>query len=294
MNPQEIKTRLERALHTTITPAEWIHLWIHFEELELVHDYSRGSLSWQDFRDLADRELSRIRTFFENKRREEAGELEETPRDNGADRQPEPAPVVLDEPTSARSLALGALNRLRSGGSAPPRATIASTVLPCGGVDGTVPQWVWVMAAELWVPAEEIAKAFRAAQRTRMVEIDKRRTHQPRTQARAFHVARFVWEMEAAFGERPSWPELCKSWNDRRKSWEDDRRNDDPMARRFENWRDFRTYFLRGEKATRPRYKATDEEITEQVREASKRSGPVAFDSWIRDVLAATVQPDAR
>jgi hypothetical protein len=95
-------------------------------------------------------------------------------------------------------------------------------------------------------------------------------------------VARFVWEVEASYGERPSWPEMCKLWND------------SPMTRPFEDWRDFRTYFLRGEKATLPRYKATDEQITEQVREASKRGEAVAFDSWASHVLAATVQQGTR
>jgi len=149
------------------------------------------------------------------------------------------------------------------------------TLLPRGGVDGTVPQWVWVMAAELWMPAEEVAKSFRAMQRTLMVDSD-----QPRTQARALAVARFVWEVEAAYGERPSWPEMCKRWND------------SPMTRPFERWRDFRANFVRGAKATLPRYKATDAEITAQVREATTRGKAVAFDAWVSQVLAATVQQD--
>jgi hypothetical protein len=96
-------------------------------------------------------------------------------------------PVDLDDRTSARSSALGALNHLRSGGSAPPRATIHGTLLPRGGVDGTIPQWVYVIAVELWTPPTEVAKSFRAMQQALMVDSD-----QPRTQARAFNVARFV------------------------------------------------------------------------------------------------------
>src|SRR5215207_150963 len=150
--------------------------------------------NWREFRENAHRELHFLRQYREDYLREQAGELVETPRDNSVDHHPENVQVVLDERTSARSLALGALNRLCSGGSALPRAAMASTMLPRGGVDGTVPQLVWVMAAELWIPAEEIAKAFRAAQRTFMVD-----SAQPRTQARALHVARFVWEVEAAY-----------------------------------------------------------------------------------------------
>jgi hypothetical protein len=139
-----------------------------------------------------------------------------------------------------------------------------------------------LIAAELWTPATEVARSFRAMQRTLMVD-----SGQPRTQARAISVARFVWEVEAAYGERPSWPELCKIWNDRSERW-----NDAPMAKRFDHWRDFRKYFLRGEEATLPRYKGTDEQITQQVREASNRGGSVAFDLWVSQVLAATVQQD--
>jgi hypothetical protein len=279
MNRQEIKTKLERALHTTITAAEWAFL----EGRGLIHEYEITG-DWSEFRDGVKDHLKAIRRFHADYLREHAGDLEEAPRENGVDHQPEIPPADLDDRTFDRYLALGALNHLRSGGSAPPRATILGTLLPRGGVDGTIPQWVYVIAAELWVPAEEVARRFRTMQRTLMVDPDP-----PRTQARAYNVARFVWEVEVAYGERPSWPELCKLWNDYCKRW-----NDAPVARRFDDWRDFRTYFLRGEKATLPRYKATHEQITEQVREASNRGEAVAFESWASHVLAATVQADTR
>ena len=82
-------------------------------------------------------------------------------------------PADIDDRTFARSSALAALNNLRSGGFAPPRATIHSTLLPRGGVDGTVPQWVYVTAAELWVPTEELANAYRRMQRNLMSEPDR-------------------------------------------------------------------------------------------------------------------------
>jgi hypothetical protein len=243
----------------------------------LLHEYEIGMSDWLEFRDGVKYNLKAIRRFRDNDRREQAGQLGLELRDNGADHQPPPVPVDLGDRTFARSSAVGALNHLRSGGSAPPRATIHGTLLPRGGVDGTIPQWVYVIAAELWVPAEEVAESFRAMQRTLMAD-----PNQPRTQARAFNVARFVWEVEAAYGKRPSWPELCKIWNDF------------PMTSPFEDWRDFRTYFKRAERAALPRYKATPEEITEQVRVASNRGKAVAFDLWVSQVLAATVLPDAR
>lgn len=269
MDSRQIKTKLERALHGPVTPAEWEYL------EEQVDEYSRGLLNWKDFRDVAAGELSRVRAFYQNKLREQAGDLEEEPREDSADDEPSRVPVDLGDRTMARSSALGALNSLRSGGSAPPRGAMSGTLLPRGGVDGTVPQFVWVMAAELWVPAEDVAKTFRAMQRYLMAKPDR-----PRTQARAFQVARFVWEVEAARGKRPSWPDLCRLWNDQ------------PTTEPFDHWRDFRTYFKRGAEATRPRYKATDEEITDQVREATARGEAVAFDEWVRGVRAATVQQD--
>jgi hypothetical protein len=277
VNSQAIKAKLERALHTRITTAEWAFL----ENRGLVHDYEVNG-DWPEFRDGVKDNLGAIREFRENDLREQAGDLQEAPREDGVDHQPENPPIYLDDRTSARSSALGALNHLRSGGSAPPRSTIHGTLLPRGGLDGTVPQLVCIIAAEAWLPTESVARAFRTMQRTLMVD-----PGQPRTQARAFNVARFVWEVEAAYGERPSWPELCRLWNDSCKRW-----NDAPVAGTFERWRDFRANFVRGEKATLPRYKATDKQIAEQVREASNRGGSVAFDLWVSQVLAATVQQD--
>jgi hypothetical protein len=270
MNPQEIKTILERVLHTTITTAEWAFL----KDRGLVDEYEITG-DWSEFRDGVKDNLEAIRRFRADDLREQAGDLEEALREDGVDCQPEKPPIDLDDRTSARSSALGALNHLRSGGSAPPRATIHGTLLPRGGVDGTIPGWVGIIAVELWTPPTVVAKSFRAMQQALMVDSD-----QPRTQARAFNVARFVWEMEAAYGRRPSWPEMCKLWND------------SPMTRPFERWRDFRANFVRGAKATLPRYKVTDEEITEQVREATTRGRAVAVDAWVSQVLAATVQQD--
>lgn len=202
MNPQEIKTRLERALHTMITSAEWRFL----EGRGLLHEHEIGVSDWPEFRAGVEDNLGAIRRYHADDLREQAGDLEEAPGENGADYQAENVPVDPDDRAFARFLALGALNQLRSGGSAPPRSTMSGTLLPRGGVDGTVPQWVYVIAAELWMPAEEVARDFRTKQRTLMAEIG-----QPKTQARAFNVARFVWEIEAVHGGRLSWPEMCNT-----------------------------------------------------------------------------------
>ena len=291
MNPQELRTRLESELHGKITSAEWAFL----GDVGLLSEYESGLSDWPEFRRGVEDNLTKIRRYRENDRREQVGLLLEEPDEesdeHGADHQQEPVPVDIEDSTLARYYALDALNNLRSGGSAPARATMTGTLLPRGGEDGTVSQWVYVIAAELWMPAEEVARSFRAMQRTLMVE-----PAQPKTRARAFNVARFVWEQEMAYGKRPTWPEMCKRWNNACKRWNDARPDDVPRARPFEDWRDFHKNFVRGEKATVPRYKATDEEITKQVKEASNRGGTVAFDLWVHQVLAATVQqdPDAR
>jgi hypothetical protein len=274
MNPKEIRTRLERELHTTIKAAEWAYL----EDVGLVHELEVGMSAWPEFRSGAEDNLRRARTLLDNYLREQAGEDEVESRETGKHRQQNNVPEVLDVPgvlderTAARLSALTALNNLRSDSYAPSRSMVLSAVLPRGGVDGTVPQWLCVIAAELWMPAEAIAGAFRRAQQNHMIEPD-----QPRTQARAFRVARFVWAMEAAHSKRPSWPEMCKRWNDA------------ATTRPFKHWRDFKKYYVRGEKATLPQYKESDEQITAQVREATARGECVLFDSWASLILAGTV-----
>jgi hypothetical protein len=128
-------------------------------------------------------------------------------------------------------------------------------------VDGTLPQWEIFLGVEAWVPAEEFKEAYRAHQQALLTE-----QASPKTQERAFEVARFVWEEEREHGERPPWPVLWERWN----NW--------PLTERFKSWRDFRTYFIRGKKAVPPRYYASDEQITEAVR---SRAFEHSFNRWV-------------
>jgi hypothetical protein len=268
MDTLESKARLERALHSRITSAEWTYL----EDIGLVSDYENGGCDWPEFRCGAQDNLGNIRTFRVNDRREQAGEMKAAYDESSLDNQLENPPVDPEDRTFARGLALSALDRLHCGGSAPPRARMHSTLLPRGGVDGTLPQWVYITAVELWMPAEEVMKDYRQMQQTMMAQPDP-----PRTQARALNVARFVWEQELHYGQRPSWPVMCERWNKY------------PLTRPFKSWRDFRTNFFRGARATPPRYVATEEQLTEQVKShARERAG--LFYYWADKVLAATVQ----
>ena len=261
----DIKCKLERTLHYGITWSEWRHL----ERKELVDMYLRSSLDWREFRDLARDELNCLRTFREDEARERAGYIEEDYSGFGTDDHEE-RPVDPEDRTFARAWALSTLNRLRSGDSAPSRASMHGTLLPRGGVDGTVPQWLYITAVELWMPAEEVMEAYRRMQRAMMVKPDP-----PKTQARAFNVARFVWEQEILEGTRPPWPVLCERWNRF------------PLTRPFKDWRTFQSYFRRGAKAVRPQYAASDEQMTERVREGNHLG---VFETWAAQVLAATVQ----
>lgn len=268
MNELETRERLERTLHRHITQAEWRHLkraWLGEGILSsdsLTHDAAEN---WQEFRDFAAEHLRWLRSYEEDKIREQNGELEpEMSRSPVPDQLPDGSRGLSDDRAFARSEALTSLNQLRTGGRSSGRPTIHGTLLPRGGADGTLGQWVYIVAVELWVPAEEVMNSYRRMQRS-MLAAPKL----PKTSTRAFEVAAFVWQNELVHGTRPPWPVLCESWN----NW--------PLTVPFKSWQSFRRSFERGAKATPPRYVATNEQITELVR---SRSHQGVFDVWASKV----------
>jgi hypothetical protein len=267
MSKAEIRARLQKATHRPISWAEWESL----KRSEWFAEYLRGDLGWQDFRGLAEERLNVLRSFYEDTLRGEADTYEtETELEAGllsdpATGQPD-AVSSLSKRTFARASALSALNLLRAKERLTPRALISSTIKPRGGVDGTLPQWVIFLAVEAWVPADEVKDAYRAIQQNLLAEKSP-----PKTRERAFDVARFVWEQDRLNGKRLPWPELWEHWNSMRSVI-------GRPAERFPSWRTFHTYFSRGEKATRPRYFASEEQLTKQVRTRAKEG---AFDSWV-------------
>src|SRR5215207_6695910 len=199
MSEFEIRVALEKALRTRLSEAEWRHL----KRADLVGMYERGSyepydseVNRQEFVTDADHHVRWLRSYEDDKAREEAGELEaeydieSEPDLDLAAGQPD-ASSSLSKRTVARAFALSALNRLRTGRRNMPRAIIHGTHKPRGGVDGTLPQWVIFLGVEAWVPAEEVKKAYRAHQQALLDD-----KTQPKTQERAFEVARFVWEIK--------------------------------------------------------------------------------------------------
>jgi hypothetical protein len=255
----EIKAGLERALHTRIGLAEWREL----QRQEVVAMLEEASLdtaeeNWREFVSTARDRLQSLRKFKEEDALEQRGELKPVSELGAKAEETASLPYVpahLSDRTSARGEALSALTRLHMGDDAVQevmesgRARISSTIFPRGGVDGTLPQWVIVMGVEAWVPADDVKETYSRLRQTFLAE-----QTQPKTQARTFQVAAFVWDQEQAHGKRPPWPVLCERWN----NW--------PLTEPFEDWRAFRMCFLRGEQATPPRYVASNEQLTELVR----------------------------
>jgi hypothetical protein len=266
MNELQIKEKLESALHTEIGLAEWQDL----KDAELLDEYQRDKLSWSDLREVVDETLCRLRRFLSNVNRERTGELKRTGElESGAEETPELPdipPTTLDDRTFARGQALSSLNQLRTGGTSSGRPSIYGTLFPRGGADGTLGQWVSVVAAELWVPAEEVMRGYRSMQRTMLAD-----PKPPKTSTRAFEVAAFVWQNELEHGKRPPMPVLCERWN----NW--------PLTVPFKDWRSFHRSFKRGANATPPRYKMTNQRIADEVR---SHSGQGPFDDWASKVRA--------
>jgi hypothetical protein len=257
MDQYDIKAKLERKLRTSITSAEWIDL----REQGYVRDFQAGEIDWDEFAGYVDEVVKRLRKHVERTHREQAGELEE---EQGAERESAAVDSSVRRPNlsgrnSARRSARSSLNRLRTRGRTSGKSPVHGALMPRGGLDGTLAQFVCLLAVELWVPADEVANHYRSIQTAMSHEWPP-----PKTSERAFEVARFVWDIELADGERAPWPVLCARWNRR------------PLAEPFENWRHFRMAYVRGAKATRPRYKASNAQITDQMRTV----GQEILDIW--------------
>jgi hypothetical protein len=239
MSEQELRARLQRALHTRISAAEWLDI----KDQGHVCDYDDEKTSWRDLCEIVDEVLRRLRRYVENTQREQRGEL--LLETKSPERLPEPTTVTdirapLSERTAARVGALNALDQLRLGPKAwgPVVREISSRVRPEGGFDQTLSQWVIELKIEAWVPAEDVRSIYQHVQRDLLAEEARTKT-QPRT----FRVAQFVWEEELRCGERPSWPVLLERWKER-----------NPDDEGFKDRRAFRTCFKRGAEAAPPRY----------------------------------------
>jgi hypothetical protein len=251
MSEQELRARLQRALHTRISAAEWLDI----KDQGHVRDYDDEDLSWRDLCEIVDEVLRRLRRHVENTQREQRGEL--LLETKSPERLPEPTgvtavPAPLTDRTAARAAALDALDQLHLGPTAwgRIRREISSKIRPQGGLDEALPQWLIELKFEAWVPAEDVRSIYQHVQRDLLAE-----EACPKTQPRTFRVAQFVWEEELRSGKRPSWPDLLERWKER-----------NPDDKGFTDWRAFRTCFKRGEEATPPRYKDSNAHIASEAR----------------------------
>jgi hypothetical protein len=231
----------------------------------LVREFESESLgddpevNWQEFVKSASEHLHWLRLYREDTTREQSGDVQEEDEVEGTV-QDEPThgqlnvSGALSERTWARALALTALNQLHARGRDvvdPLGPTVMSSrVKPSWQGEGTLPQWTIELNIEAWIPAEDVKNIYRHVQQQYLA------APPPKTQERAFTVARFVWSEEKRMGERPPWPVLLKRW-----------KQTNPHDRGFKNWRDFRKYFERGAASTRPRYAHSNEYIISGVRE---------------------------
>jgi hypothetical protein len=76
-----------------------------------------------------------------------------------------------------------------------------------------------------------------------------------KTQPRTYNVARFVWKEGLRCDKRPSWPVLLERWIERN------------PHEQFKSRHAFRTCFTRGEVATPPQYKQSNDYTANKARE---------------------------
>ena len=155
MTEAELKAKLEKSVGP-VSVAEWLDL----RDADVQLEYEENP--WAEFVGWVKERLDASRLHDERVRLEQKGELEIDIDADGEVAAPAPTdPPTLSDRTSARSSALSALDRLRAGDIRTRRARIHSTIFPRGGIDGTIPQWVIVMAVEAWIPAEEVKESYR-------------------------------------------------------------------------------------------------------------------------------------
>jgi hypothetical protein len=88
-----------------------------------------------------------------------------------------------------------------------------------------------------WVPAKEVTRAYRTAQKQLLEETPRE------SGVRILEVVQFWWEQFRTRGPMPSWRAWFELWN---QTYPD---------KRFNKWRNFRVYFYRGTKEAQPQYK---------------------------------------
>jgi hypothetical protein len=245
-NETEAKAKLERAIHRPVG-AIWRSFWrgdLRSETRQCLEG-APDAMSWEDIIDMAEEVLRLQRDI----KLELAGADLEPPEDTGEGDSPgevpggeELTPNGLNERTKARARAMSELSALRTGveGEPPQIEPLRARVHAAGGrKDGTLHRWVVSLDVEVWVSAEEVARVYRNLQQQFISE------QGGRTEEGTYEVARFVWrELRKNHGSRLTWPVLLERW-----------KQEHPDDHRFKTYNNFRQFYMRGERATVPRYK---------------------------------------
>jgi hypothetical protein len=127
---------------------------------------------------------------------------------------------------------------------------MSSRVKPSWQGEGTLPQWTIALNIEAWILAEDVKNIYWHVQQQYLAEPP------PKTQERAFTVARFVRREEKRKGKRLPWPVLLERW-----------KQTYPHDKGFKSSSDFRRSYVRGAASTRPRYAQSNEYIASEARE---------------------------
>jgi hypothetical protein len=273
---QKLKERLERSLYNgyrEITADEWGYL----KNIELISAYESESTceneeeKFDALKESVSHHLKIVQHWFDPSR--ERGEFKRTSEssDNGSKEFYFSEGFDGDEHTfgrgeavHSRGQAILTYERLRANKDDDEiRPIFGSAAFLGEGVRGGVPQWIVLIQAQAWTPANQIKEHYQWVQDYLSHERGWK------TRARSFDVVRFVWEIELARGERPSWPELTRIWNESR-----------PKNEAFARWRSFYKCFSEAKPHVLPRYRHDDDQLRKMIDSGSQ---VIAFDRWAEE-----------
>lgn len=270
---QELKKRLERSLYRggrELTANEWGFL----KEEGMIDDYEfdpsdTEKEKFEEFRKTAKTKLERVQRFFGASSQEQAEEVRASEPSEGVSERifnlPELSQIFerayRDEAIHSRWDALCTYDRIHAEtDNVEVRTPLGSAFFASEGSPGGIPQWIVLIYAQAWTPADHIKAQYQWMQDFISYERGWK------TQSRTFEVVRFVWEVEHERGRRSSYPELMRLWNE-----------GSPESEAFKSWRAFRKCFVEGESAVLPRYHKDHEQLREMIDNGSQVA---AFDSW--------------
>jgi hypothetical protein len=274
---RELKKKLEGSLYRgskELSSEEWEYL----KEEQVIEDYEHNPCEtekrrFEDFRGEAKVKLNRVHRLFGSPSRQRTEDETESkdPEEKSGERSDLPSFFQIDEHTyrrgeavHSRGQAIHAYERLHKNKSDEEiRPLYGSTTFLGEGVAGGTPQWIILIHAQAWIPADLIKEHYQRLQNNLSHERGRK------TQPRSFDVVRFVWETEIARGKRLSWPKLMNLWNERSSE-----------SAAFTRWHSFRKCFKDAEASVLPHYQHDDNRLREMIDNGSQ---VIAFDRWAEE-----------